>query len=134
MILFQTLEVYNDNCFFCFCFLFEFYSAEKEISYVSISDSVTHKLVLAPDKKYNISCLLSSALMVEFSRPGKYYIDRIICSDSSKICFLQPFFQNINVYIEDIYATNYSTVNIESISKYILFDKEIVRNGSCIVK
>lgn len=114
--------------------LFESYSAEKEISYVSISNSITHRVVLEPDKKYDISCLSSSALTVELSRPGKYYIDRIICSDSSKISFLQPLFENINVYIEDISATNSSIVNIRPISEYVLFNKEIVKNRSCILK
>lgn len=114
--------------------LFESYSAEKEISYVSISNSITHRVVLEPDKKYDISCLSSSTLTVELSKPGKYYIERIICSNSSTVLFLKPIFENINVYIENIYATNSSTVNIKSISKYVLFNKEIVKNRSCILK
>lgn len=114
--------------------LFESFSTEKEMSYVTISDSVTHKVVLAPDRKYNISCLWSSTLIVELSKSGNYYIERIICSDSSKISFLEPFFENINVYIEDIYANNSSTINIQSISKYVLFNKEVVKNRSCILK
>lgn len=101
---------------------------------MTISDSVTHKVVLTRDRKYDISCLSGSPLTVELSKPGNYYIEGIICSHSSTVLFLQPIFKNINVYIKDIYATNSSIVNIRPISEYVLFNKEIVKNRSCILK